>query len=152
MSDDLKGLDFNNHTIEPTTLEDVKEFFPKLAPFRMKAVTLRCEGKIYGIGGYLILPDGTKCMFLEAKEEHCRYVPRLLLKATRKFFQELKESGVRKLVAKLDPSREKAESFLKYLGFEKLAEVNGEVIYLWKSQDSGHYSRSLALSQDSQGP
>ena len=53
-------MDLARYTITPTTGEDVKAFFPRLAPFRIRAVTIRVDGTIYGIGGYTTLPNGQR--------------------------------------------------------------------------------------------
>ena len=140
------SVDCSNYTITPTTLSDIKEFFPSLTPFRVKAVTVKVQGKIYGIGGYLLAPDGTKIMFMEADEANCKYMPSIVYRATLQVMDDLKKSGAKKVVAKLDKSRDKAERFLIHLGFKRLCEKDGEVIYQWQqSPDSHQSSQPLAL-------
>ena len=140
------SIDYSNYTITPTTLADIKGFFPSLTPFRVKALTVKVEGKIYGIGGYLLAPDGTKIMFLEAEEKHCKFMPSILYRATLQVMDDLKKSGAKRVIARLDKTRDKAEKFLLHLGFTRLCEKDGEVIYQWQqSPESPRSSVPLAL-------
>ena len=122
-------------TITPTTAEDTKEFFPKAASWRIRAKTVRINGTIVGIGGYSILPDGSRVAFLEASEEVCKEYPVILYRATIKFFEELKQRGTFRLIATCDSAREAAPRWLEHWGFIKVAVKNGEDIYKWQASE-----------------
>lgn len=121
-----------SYTISNTTSDDVREFFPKAQPWRIRAITVRVDGKVIGIGGYSILSNGKKVAFLEATEETIRAYPVILYRATRKFFDEIKAEGVFRMIACSDKNREAAERWLKYLGFSYLGKVENEDVWQWQ--------------------
>jgi hypothetical protein len=119
-------------SITPTTLEDVKEFFPRARPWRIRALTVRIDGSIHGIGGYANLENGTRIAFLEASEQTLKEHPVILHRAAIRFFKESREEGVTRFVACSDKSREAAERWLMRLGFTPLGEAEGERIWQWR--------------------
>jgi hypothetical protein len=119
-----------DYSITPTTQDDVKAFFPQLAPFRIKALTIRVGGTIYGIGGYTTLPNGQRVGFFEASEEHIKHAPSIVYRATRQFMENLEREGVTRLIARCDFSRDKAEKWLLHFGFVR---ADGDV-FLWRGK------------------
>jgi hypothetical protein len=119
-----------DYTITPTTLEDTRAFFPQMAIYRIKALTIRVDGVIYGIGGYTTLPNGQRVGFFEGKEEHIKHAPSIVYRATRQFMEDLERDGVTRVIARCDPNRDKAEKWLLHLGFVR---ADGDV-FLWRSK------------------
>jgi hypothetical protein len=108
-------------TIEPTTPQDVAEFFPRLPPWgRICALTVRVDGRVVGIGGYYYNTDGTRVAFVEASEADCKKYRLALAKAARQFFAMCEAHGVRRLCAEADLSREAAARWLQRLGFNEM--------------------------------
>jgi RimJ/RimL family protein N-acetyltransferase len=126
-----------DYSVTPTTADDIAAFFPRAAPWRVRALTAKVDGKIVGIGGYAILPNGERIGFMEVPEENCKAYPVVLYRATRKFFGELREAGVSKVTVYPDKTREAAVRWLEYLGFRHVGEAKGESFYVWQhSQQS----------------
>lgn len=119
-------------TIEPTTSTDVAEFFPSDPPFRIRALTARLDGKVIGIGGITYRPDGIALAFLECSEEHCRKYPKRLHATAKRVIDEAKAAGIKRIIAKVDGSRERAAAWLKRLGFEPIGETDGQQVYQWQ--------------------
>lgn len=119
-------------SIEPTTKEDVAEFFPDAPPFRIRALTARLDGEVIGIGGVTFRPDGIALAFLECDEEHCRKYPKRLHATARRVIAEAKAAGIKRIIAKADGAREKAAAWLERLGFKKIGEVDGEQVFEWQ--------------------
>ena len=116
----------------PTTKADTEAFFPRAADWRIKALTVRIDGEIKGIGGIAILPNGAKVAFLEAKEEDCKKYRMALMRATKKFFREL-DPGTVKLCATCDASRESTPRWLEHLGFKRAGVTRGEEVWQWRA-------------------
>lgn len=121
-----------NIEITPTTAADVAEFFPKASPWRIRALTTRVDGRIVGIGGYAILPNGVRFGFMQASEEDIRQYPVVLYRATRKFFEDIQEAGVTRFTATADKNREAAPRWLERLGFTFIGEIEGESVFQWQ--------------------
>lgn len=119
-------------TISPTTSDDVSAFFPQASPWRIKAVTGRVDGEIKGIGGFAFLPNGIVEVFLEASEADCKRYPLTLHRTATRFLTQAKEQGVSSIMARTDKSREAAPRWLERLGFKRVGEFDGEVVYLWQ--------------------
>jgi hypothetical protein len=111
--------------ITPATPADFQEFY------RWHALTVRVDGVIVGIGGYVILPDGTPHAFMDATEANCRRYRITLAKAVRRFFGELKAAGVQRIIASPDASFKAAERFLHHLGFNQISTINGKAVWQW---------------------
>jgi hypothetical protein len=126
-----------DYTIVPTTLADTKAFFPKMAPYRIKALTIRVGGVIYGIGGYATLPNGQRVGFFEAKEDHIKFAAPLVYRATRQFMESLVNEGVTRVIARCDYSRAKAERWLEHFGFVR---ADGDV-FLWRGKQKAVHGR-----------
>lgn len=122
--------------ISATTPDDVRDFFPKASPWRIKAITGRVDGHIKGIGGVAFLPDGSRMVFLEASEEDCKRYPVTLHRAAKQFLSEMQGQGVSRVVARVDTRREAAVRWLERLGFECVWDSDGEVIYQWQNFSS----------------
>ena len=118
-----------NSEITPTTKADIREFFPRATDWRIKAITVRIDGEIKGIGGYAILPNGTRLAFLEASEEACKKYPMTLSRATKKFFSGL---NVSRMNATCDEARKAAPRWLERLGFKHMGNFNGEDLWQWR--------------------
>ena len=116
----------------PTTRRDIEEFFPKASNWRIKALTVRVDGEIKGIGGFAIMPNGVKIAFLEASEEDCKKYPVTLLRAAKRFFREL-DPGIVKLSATCDAARKAASGWLEHLGFKKTGIAGGEEVWQWRA-------------------
>lgn len=121
----------NEVSITPTTADDVREFYQVAIPWRIRALTVRVNGEIKGIGGYAILPDGNKVAFVEASEADCKRYRFALTRAVRRFFREVSDNGVRRLIACGVTFREASPRWLERLGFEMSGVIEGQTIYLW---------------------
>lgn len=115
--------------IVPATVEDLAVVFNGLPPSRTRAFAGKLDGRTLGVGGLYYLPDHTRAAFLVLSEEG-RHYPRELYRATFWFLDLLKQEGVRSVIAVADPSIDKAEHFLKRIGFVPLV-INGQVVYQW---------------------
>lgn len=118
-------------TVAPTTQDDVEAFL-QTRPWRLKAVTGRVNGEIKGIGGIAFLPDGLAVAFLEASEDDCRRYPITLHRTAKAFLDDARGRGMRNILALVDSKREAADRWLKRLGFERIGESGGEVVYQWR--------------------
>ena len=116
----------------PCTAEHVQRFLPEPLPWRIRALTALAGDTIVGIGGLSVLPDGTMMAFLQVTEEDAKRYPVALLRAAKRTIQQAIDAGTRRIVAKVDDSREAAPRFLEHLGFVRCSDVDGETVYLWQ--------------------
>ena len=117
--------------VTPTTIEDAKTFFPFATPCRIRALTIKIDGEIKGIGGYAILPSGDRWAFVSASEDDCRRYPYALQRAAHRLLKEMKSDGIRRIVASCDPKRGAAPRWLRRLGFNLTGHINGQDIYTY---------------------
>lgn len=119
-------------TVSPTTAADVAAFFPKGISWRIRALTVRVDDTIIGIGGlaYLPDPDATVAAFIECSEDDARKYPVTLMKAAKMTLAMAREHGIRRMVALGDTARDAAPRFLERLGFRQAGTINGKKIYL----------------------
>lgn len=96
---------------------------------------MRVDGTIIGIGGVAYHSDGSTVAFIEASEADCKRYPVTLHKAALRTLADLKSKGVRRVIAKVDPSREAAGRWLLRLGFKRFTHIDGQDGYLWQPSD-----------------
>jgi hypothetical protein len=84
---------------------------------RIRAWTGEIDGKPIGFGGIMYLPD-TVMAFLHAPDESAKAANKFALhRAAVRFLKHLEDIGVRQVVACADEKIEKAEEWLRRLGF-----------------------------------
>ena len=115
--------------IRPSMLADL-EHLAWRNRHRLRAWTELVDGRVVGIGGVQIMEDGPVVAFVDLTEEARRY-PLSLHRAAVRFMQELRRSGIRRVMATADPAQPAAERWLDRLGFSPV-EVDGTTIYLWQ--------------------
>jgi RimJ/RimL family protein N-acetyltransferase len=107
--------------IAPTTKADCEAFYGREMPHRIKAYTGFIDDEVVCIGGLGFPPDSAPIAFADMKEAARQWPYAVELhRFARRVIKEAQESGVRRIIAKADPSIEAAERWLKRLGFEPL--------------------------------
>lgn len=112
----------------PATPSDFFEFTGELPPARVRAFTARVDGRIIGIGGIGLMPDGTRVAFTNLSEEAHNY-PIALHKAALFTLKTAREMGVKRLVATTVTNHPAAERWLLRLGFAKRV-INGIGVFI----------------------
>lgn len=103
--------------VRPSVPADFLEMFGTLPVHRVKAWTARDEdGAILGVGGVMILPDGTRYAFVDMDDRARRYA-KTLHKTGLAFVREESKNG--KMIATTFSNVPRAEEWLERLGFEK---------------------------------
>lgn len=119
-------------TIRPSTPEDFDLFAERL-PYRVRAWTGEQDGKVLGIGGVYLAPDGTVGAWLQLLPGAERY-PVTLHKTALRFLDDQKQRGVKTIVAMADDLIPSAERWLQRLGFEPVL-VEEKKVYRWQAQN-----------------
>lgn len=119
-------------TFRPTVAADIPALTSEPLPFRIRGLTAVIDDKVVGVAGVGFMPDGVVCGFAQLTDDLRRH--RVALhRAALRFLADVRASGIRELVTLADPSIERAEPWLRRLGFEPI-ERNGERIYRWPIQ------------------
>src|SRR5689334_17349466 len=104
--------------IRPSVADDFKQIEKEL-PFRVKSLTGEVDGRVIGVGGIGIMPNGVKQGFTYLTDEARKNYPKELHFTAKRFLRKMKEEGVKRIVALADMEMSPAaERWLKYLGFE----------------------------------
>ena len=118
--------------IRPSIPADFKQIEKEL-PFRVKSLTGLVGDRVIGVGGIGYMPNGGKQGFTYLSDEARKNYPKELHFTAKRFLKQMKEEGVRKIVALADMEMSPAaERWHKYLGFEMI-EADGEKVWLWHS-------------------
>lgn len=114
--------------IVPAQAED----FPEPPKYRCRAVAVKKDGKVIGIGG-LTFPPGTYPFLWSTITDELRAMPVLLHKTGLRFIAEARSQGVRVMFATTDVGFEAADRWIKRLGFEETGEVkDGKKVHIWR--------------------
>lgn len=117
-------------TILPTQAEDVEEFCPgQTTPYRLRAWTARIDGKIVGIGGFGMMPNGTAIAFLNGTDDLRGKAALSLHRAVKRAIADL-ANRKRQIIATCDQNIEAAERWLKRLGFTPVEDGR---IWVWQN-------------------
>lgn len=114
--------------ITPATARDFVEYAGQLPPYRVIAWAARLNGKVIGLGGVLLMPDGAKYAFVDISDEARRF-PKALHKTGLAFMREIRKSVSGPIVATTETNVPRANEWLIRLGF-KCHEVGGTRIFI----------------------
>lgn len=117
-------------SITPTNQDDVDEFCPgQASPYRVKAWTARIDGRIVGIGGFGLMPNGVAIAFLNGSEDLRGRAALSLHRAVKRAIADM-AARHRRIIATCDENIEAAERWLVRLGF---VPVSGGKVWEWQS-------------------
>ena len=119
-------------TISPATPHDFLELAGTLPPYRCIAWAARHEGKVIGIGGVQLMPNGARYAFVDMKDE-ARKFRKTLHKTGLQFLASLPPGSP--IVATTRTNVPRADEWLLRLGFEKHGEGD-EKVFIWRSAES----------------
>lgn len=117
-------------TIRPSVAGDFA-LFDEALPFRVRAWTAERGGKVLGIGGVYLHPDGHTGAWLQLLPGSERY-PVLLHKTALRFLADQRARGVKSIVAMADDFNPAAERWLLRLGFEPVT-VENKRVFRWQA-------------------
>lgn len=101
-------------------------------PYRSRAVVVKKDGKVIGIGGLGFPPHMPPVLWSDISDE-LRALPVTLHRVGLRVVAEAKSLGVRVMYATTDMGFEAAERWIKRLGFEETAEVqDGKKVWIWR--------------------
>lgn len=119
-----------NVEIGPTRLDDYLDMFGCPPPYRAKAVTVRENGRVIGIGGLQFHRDGVVAfMDIAAGVDPAKH-KRTLIRAARAVMRMAAEAG-RPVVAFRDVCQERSESLLRHFGFNPVGETGEGEVWIW---------------------
>jgi len=119
--------------VGPATRADVAEYTAnfsggaQLPPYRVLALAGKADGKVIGVGGICMLPNGVRLAFADLAPEAHKY-PVALHKAGLAGLAQAKNGGIKRVVATAT-TIESGERWLLRLGFHKEVAPGG-VIYV----------------------
>lgn len=114
--------------IAPATARDFMEFAGQLPPYRVTAWAARHGGKVIGLGGVLIMPDGARYAFMDVSDEARRF-PKAMHKTGLAFMREVRKSYQGPIVATTTTNVPRANEWLIRLGFT-CHEVGGTRVFI----------------------
>lgn len=119
----------------PLRPSDLAAFGRDTSPYRLRGWAAVIGERVIGIGGIAFLTDGTHLAFVDMTDEARRY-PVAIHKTGKRFIEQARAWGVRRMVAAADPTNPAADRWLLRLGFEPAATVEGREIFTWTASSS----------------
>ena len=114
--------------IVPATFED----YPSQPPYRSRAIVVKKDGRVIGIGGLGFPPHMPPVLWSDISDE-LRALPVTLHRTGLRFIDEARAQGVRIMYATTDAEFEAAERWIRRLGFEQTGEVqDGKKVWVWR--------------------
>ncbi len=98
------------------TAQDFLDYAGALPPYRSFAWAARLDGRIIGIGGVLLMPDGGRYAFLDVNDE-ARKFPHALHRAGLRFMDQMRHANIGPIVATTMTNVPRANEWLLRLGF-----------------------------------
>jgi RimJ/RimL family protein N-acetyltransferase len=118
-------------TIVPTVAGDLAAVTHERLPGRIKALTVKRDGRVLGLGGLRFCADGTIFAFVTMTEEGKRY-PVALHKAGHRCMREAREAGYRRIFAHAERENPAAERWLERLGFRRVTSEDERHLFVWE--------------------
>ena len=108
------------------------EDFTKPPPYRARAIVVKKDGRVIGIGGLGFPPHMPPVLWSDISDE-LRALPVTLHRTGLRFIDEARAQGVRVMYATTDAEFEAAERWIRRLGFEHTGEVqDGKKVWVWR--------------------
>lgn len=118
-------------TITPATAEDFRTIIGHAPTLRARLLAARLDGEVIGIGGFVYKPDGTVWASMLATPRG-REFPAAVFRAGVLAMRHARRLGLTQVFASPDPGEPAAERFLARLGFARIGEADGEIIFCWR--------------------
>jgi len=126
MSTPPKGIE-----IRAAESSDYEAFYGRPLPHTAFGVVVEEDGKLIGLGGYALKPEGA-IVFFDAKVDPAKYRRTLITAARRVFCAAAKLR--RPVYAYREPGNPKSERLLRHWGFEAATQVDGLEIWKWQTR------------------
>ena len=118
-------------SLEPATAADFNELVGVLPVARARALAAKLGDQVIGLGGFLYMQDGTVWASMIATPA-VRKFPTAMFRGGVLAMRMARRLGLREIFASTDKAEPAAERFLERLGFARIGEVNGEVVFRWR--------------------
>jgi hypothetical protein len=117
---------------------DLPEIIGEPLPFRIRAITLLAGDRVIGMGGIAFPPGGPVIAFVQQTERAKTY-PVAFHRAGLQAMQMIRDSGIVRVIATVDPSDPAAVRWIERLGFARSAPqpLADRLLFEWNRDSDG---------------